>query len=424
MSEIINKVTLGDASELYAKAALNKSYTVRYAVRLKDNIDFKILENALAKTQERYKYLCVRMRRNESEYYYEPNNLPIKIFNTDQKIILNAPETNYHVWAVCYKDDFIYLDFFHGIMDAAGANFLLSTLLYYYCAALYKIKDHTGIRTLEDKINSDEYADQLEDLDFNLNFNNIKMPQEAFGLPSFEDKEKLFAYDIALPEDEFVKFSLSSGASPGVMIALLTARAIDKIYSERDKPIVIVDVINARPMLNKLNSHHNCLNGAMLVYSDKVKAMPFETQAVAFRGMLILASDPERVQFAMTASAKNTANLIANNPSLDAKKKIFLARELNNLKFFTGTLSYIGKFKFNEINNYIKEGWIYVKSALNLTIELTAMGGMMCLTLMQRFDETGEFIKKFLAQFDEHNINYEVKRVMNELNTAEFREPE
>ena len=40
MSEIINKVTLGDASELYAKAALNKSYTVRYAVRLKDNIDF------------------------------------------------------------------------------------------------------------------------------------------------------------------------------------------------------------------------------------------------------------------------------------------------------------------------------------------------------------------------------------------------
>jgi len=177
-------------------------------------------------------------------------------------------------------------------------------------------------------------------------------------------------------------------------------------------------------MLNKLNSHHNCLNGAMLVYSDKVKAMPFETQTVAFRGMLILASDPERVQFAMTASAKNTANLIANNPSFDAKKKIFLARGLNNLKFFTGTVSYIGKFKFNEINNYIKEGWIYVNNALNLTIELTAMGSTMGLALTQRFDETGEFIKKFLAQFDEHNINYEVKRVMNELNTAEFREPE
>lgn len=48
----------------------------------------------------------------------------------------------------------------------------------------------------------------------------------------------------------------------------------------------------------------------------------------------------------------------------------------------------------------------------------------MGLTLMQRFDETGEFIKKFLAQLDEHNINYELKRVINKLNTAEFREPE
>lgn len=124
-------------------------YTVRLSVRLDSLIDGEVLKTALESTQKRYPYLKLRMKKQGADLYYEENPLPVCLFNTDRRISLNCEETNYHIWAVCYKDDFVYLDFYHGICDGTGMYMVLSTLLYYYIDGKYGDCDSTGIRTLE-----------------------------------------------------------------------------------------------------------------------------------------------------------------------------------------------------------------------------------------------------------------------------------
>ena len=129
---------------------IHLDYTVRMKLRLRDKIDDALLKEAVEKTRQRYPYLCVRMKKDNESYFYEENSLPVAVLHTDGRVSLNTAETNFHVWCVCYHEDWVCLDFYHGIMDGTGMYMMLSTLLYYYCAERYGVTDHTGIRTLED----------------------------------------------------------------------------------------------------------------------------------------------------------------------------------------------------------------------------------------------------------------------------------
>ena len=99
---------------------LQMDYTVRMKLRLTDEVDGAILAEAVAKTQRRFPYLSLRMCRNEQEFYYEQNSAPVVLFHTDKAIQLNSEEANYHVWAVCYWEDYLYLDIYHGLCDGTA----------------------------------------------------------------------------------------------------------------------------------------------------------------------------------------------------------------------------------------------------------------------------------------------------------------
>ena len=144
----IRQITSSDSLHTYGSIGV-MDYTVRLNIRLDDVIEGEVLKAALESTQKRYPYLKLRMKKEGADLYYEENPLPVCLFNTDQKISLNCEQSNYHIWAVCYKDDFVYLDFYHGICDGTGMYMVLSTLLYYYIEGKYGNCDSTGIRTLE-----------------------------------------------------------------------------------------------------------------------------------------------------------------------------------------------------------------------------------------------------------------------------------
>ena len=130
----MKQITTGDMLHAYGSFGLHMNYAVRLTVRLTDRIDGVILANALRKTQKRFPFLSVRIRKDSSSLYYEYNQEPVVLLNTDDQISLNTEQTNFHVWAVCYKDDRIHLDIYHGISDGTGMYMVLATLLFYYCA--------------------------------------------------------------------------------------------------------------------------------------------------------------------------------------------------------------------------------------------------------------------------------------------------
>lgn len=417
-------IAAGDMMPIYGSFGLGIRYTIRLVLRLTDMIDEKILSAAAEKTQQRYPYLSLRLKRGRKDYYFEENPAPIAVINTDKRISLNSADTNYHVWAVCYKDDMIFFDFYHGVADGTGMNFVLSTLLYYYCAKRYGVADHTGIRTLEDPILPEESADPTDNMP-QIDPSLIQAPprQQAFSLirdgGNTASNQKI--YDLDMPEDAFVKVSSAHDASPGTMVSVLFARSIDAIYPNRTKPLINSYIINDRPMIGALSTHHNCVHSMTFEYSDRVKALPLDRQCTVHRGTTFVNADPDRVEKTVLLMSSRTKLVNNTTPDLEAKKQVFAKMLSSGRDYFTYMVSYVGQWKLEQLAPYVQEFRVHAPNTKQLFIAITAINRNIFLSIHQSFKED-IVVKSFLKQLKDNNIPYKVKGVF-ENDAAHFPEP-
>ena len=402
----------------------NVDYTLRVTIQLADAVDPALLRDALEKTQRRYPYLSVCLKKDESAYYYEENPLPVVLLHEDGRIALNTERTNHHVWAVCCFEDRIHLDFYHGITDGTGVYRVLATLLYYYCAARYGVTDHRGICTLDDPIRPEEIADPQ---DFLVPSDSAQLPgpppSNAFtletdgGLTPFRPS----LWDVEVPEDAFMRFTVAHDATPGTMISLLLARAIDTLYPTREKEIVSAYVINARHMLDAELTHHNCLSIGLLPYSDRIRTLPLTRQCTVSRGKIFLQTDADRIRETMSAVAGHIRTTAKNAPTLTEKKQLFGQMFNAGEGVISFLVSYTGKWRHPALGEHIRAFWSHPPNTFSLMVEIGAVNGRIFLTIQQRFRED-TVRNAFLRQLEEHQIPYTLRRVM-ESDVAAFPEP-
>lgn len=418
-------VTTGDTLHVLGSFGIHLDYTVRFKLRLLNGVDANILKAAVEKTQRRYPYLCVRLRKSEESFFYEDNPAPVAVLHTDKRISLNTEQTHFHVWCVCYYGDCLYLDFYHGIVDGTGMYMVLSTLLYYYCAERYGVTDHTGIRTLDDPILPEETidpADHLPTLD--LSGRQAPPPEPAFSLTKdgglTPGAPRI--WDIEIPEAAFVSFSSANDASPGTMVSILFARAIDALFPERRSSITHRYIVNARPMLHAEMTHHNCLGGVVFPYTDRVKAMPFDRQCTVHRGATFIQSDADRVRGQLMGMASYYRMTLQRLPTVDAKKQAFGKMMRGGENLYTFIVSYVGQWKLDVLSPYILEFWTHVPAANPLLTEIAAINGKIFLSVHHSIRED-LVIKSFLKQLEDNDIPYRLRQPV-ETDNAHFPEPE
>ena len=403
-------VTLGDAMYVYGGLGLKMDYAVRFHLKLKDIIDSQMLADAVKKTQQRYPYLSLRLRKDESEYYYEENEATVRLHHTDDRISLNTEMSNYHIWSVCYYEDRLYLDISHGLLDGTGMYKVLTTLLYYYCANRYDVTDRNGITTLNDPILPEECADPAdEEPPVSPDLLQSTPRDLAFSLVEdgkLEPSGQLIT-DVKIPESAFVRFSSAHDASPGTMVCVLMSRTIDKLYPNRQKELMSSYVINARPMVNAPCTHHNCVQTVFFDYTDRIKVMPFDRQCTVHRGTTFIQSDADRVKMQMRISANRMKMVLNSCPTCEMKKKICAQMLDAGKTYFTYMVSYVGKWKFKQLEPFIQEFWTHVPNANNLLTEIASVNGNIFLSIHQSF-AGDSVVKGFLQQLEENNIPYEV----------------
>lgn len=403
---------------------LQMDYTVRMKLRLIDEVDGAILAEAVAKTQRRYPYLSLRMCRNEQEFYYEQNSAPVVLLHTDRSINLNSEQTNYHLWAVCYWEDYLYLDIYHGICDGTGMYMVLTTLLYYYCTERYGVTESEGVRIVTDQVlpgESDDPADHMPKIDPAL----LKRPArpDAFSLTADAGMtpSEAMVYDIEMPEEAFMRFSSAHDASPGTMVSILFARAIDTLFPGRTKPLTNSYIINARPMIGAPLTHHNCVQTVFFEYSDRVKALPFDRQCTVHRGTTFVQALPERVAGQLTFSANLYGMVGQMAPTAEAKKQAFAQMLAGGRRLFTYMVSYVGQWKTVQLAPYVREFWTHVPNANELLTEISAINGKIFLSVHQNFRED-DVVRSFLRQLEEYGVPYRVSGpVRNDI--SGFKEP-
>ena len=407
MSKEIYNVTRGDALMLYA--TLMGSYTIRLKLRLDKPIDKDALRKAADKASERYPYLCVTLRKNEKEVYFEQNDMPVAIINSLAGITLNSPETNGHIWALCYEGCDLCIDFYHGRMDGTGVYFLLTTLLYYYFSEIYGEMDSTGIRTLNDPVTEKETADPLDALPV-IDLSALPKQEspsalnliKSFGLTNYGGVGQMLK--IKIPERSFIPFTKANDSSPGIMISVFMARAIDKLHPGHTDPLLSNYVVNSRPMLGNPQTFHNCTTGVTLHYDDRIGKMPLETQCTVYRGKTFVQSDEDRVRQAMTVSG-SVGKMILDLPTIEMKTQTAMQITGSFYNSSTYMVSYVGKWQYPQLGQHIKEFWTSTPVGPFPLIEIAAVNGEIFVSMMQSFSEH-LYYDAFLDELRSNNIEF------------------
>ena len=379
------KVTRGDATMLYATG--HGSYTIRFHLRLDRMIDGQKLRIAVDKTAQRYPYFCVTLRRNKCEFYYEANSSPVALLRTIDAVTLGAPQTNGHIWAVCYDGDNLFIDFFHGRSDGTGVYALIATLLYYY----FDEKNIPGIKTLDTPVTERETRDPVDDLPL-LDLSKIKFPaspkalnlMKASGLEHVDGNGLILK--LMIPEASFLPFTRTNDGTPGIMLSVLIARAIERVHPEHEAPLVSNYVVNARPMLKADDTFHNCTNRVVFHFDDRIRRMSLERQCTVYRGKTFIQADEDRIVQGMTV-AGSMARMILDIPDFATKARVARQAMAGTYDAATYIVSYVGKWKYPQLGRHIREFWTETPVGPFPLIEVAAVNGNIFVSFLQPFTD-------------------------------------
>ena len=397
--------------------------TIRIRIRMRDLIDPDALRHAVDTTMARYPYFCVELQKKEGQYVFAENHRPVVVTHSLHGVELNSEDSHFHMIAFSWHDNWVILDVFHGMTDAAGAYEILRTFLYYYCSERYHVAlQDEGIRLAGDDISMEEWLDPA------YHAANLPAPQrfemsKALDLAVYaglENDRVKTVYSIAVSESEFMRFNIENGGSPGTMAALFLSRAIAKLYPNAEDPIRITLCVNQRKALHSPLAHQSLVGGVMLEYKKKMQAWPLEKQATAYRGM-VFAQTREEAVLAGVSSQKGLNQMLLSMGT-DQERLAIAGQSIDMAsRILTATVSYVGKANYREAERYIRDFRLWTTPSVGFLIEISAVNGRFTLDIMQPFSSP-IYVNALLKELEEQDITYDLQDV-NVLDLPNIRLP-
>ena len=398
------------------ETTVSDPHTFRVTIRLKDLIDGDLFTRAVEQTMIRYPYFCVRLCKEGDQLFFEDNPAPVPVFHSDSRIILGGEETNGHFIAFSYAANRIHVDGWHAMTDGGGLSPLFNTLLYVYCSKYYGVDiPSPDLRLPGNEISSKEWADPLK-VPLSEDYEGLTGKWSGHALqigkgPQFFPEHPGIVTALRIPEKEFMHFNLSNDGSPGTIIALLCARAIDSLHPHEEDPVVISLCVNQRKALSAPLAHQSLVGDVRLLYSGKIKAMPFSTQATCFRGMVALQSDRGNVLDEIRDYQALMRELDAM-PDRASRQRRCQALMEEATACMTATVSYVGKSRMGQIEPYIQEINCVPSTALPsshtpVVIEISSVNGFFYVNFIQYLSDL-QYTHAFIRQFRDNGIEYVV----------------
>lgn len=378
-------------------------------VHMKDIITGIYLKKALNTSLLRYPYLTSRLIEKDGDFYLIENKLTFILEETSELHSLGSAEVNYHLIDVTYHGRQICIAFHHGLCDGVGIKPFVQTLLYYYCTFMSERKVNVpGVRLAGEHLLLDETKEPLSV--GKLDVDNTLLPEvikDGYALPDAiikDGQEQYYRYEIELNQEKFMEFAKENNATPSIIIALLTSKAIKAIYPDADKPILCNLAYNMRKELNLDNTFKNCVNSVYLPYSENMQQLSLKEQSTIFREML---SEQKKID-----AVKNDANSILylcdkldELDSYEAKKKIMTY--FNDINLNTFIISYLGQIKLGEYEKYIDSMHMYNSGTIGLAINMLSVGEKITIDLLQSF-ETDKYITALSQVLKEVGLEFSV----------------
>ena len=393
------------------------SWTVRMTLKMRDSVDGDLLRQAVEQARQRYPYYQVKLdvKKDDAgtEYFvYEDNSEPWVVSEGEKPVQLIGPESNHHLLAFCYWDDCIAIDFFHCLTDGTGAYNILRTLLYEYCNRRYDVAlSRVNVRVIGDTISPAEWEDPAAQTKPD-NLHPFPVPERKRCINLITQaktavNEAVETINILVAEQEMMKYVSSGDTSPATLVSLLLTRAIARLHPDMTEGVPMVALaINQRPALGCPQAGQTMAGSLRLTLNDEMRGMDLELQQTIFRGMVALQSNEDNVIEGFWQT-QNTQDMFEKVPTLEGRHQAMAKAFSVALSAASACVSYVGKANLGAAEQYVSEMYTEVYTPYALTIEMSAVNGTFCISLMQRFaDDT--YLDAFLDELRQIGISYRI----------------
>lgn len=400
-----------EMAQLYSTTRENPR-VIRLAIRMRDMIDEGPLRSAAHKAAQRFPYLCVELVHGNGVPLLARNTRDVPVLHSAEPHVIGGEETNRHLMAFSWWDNWIWIDVFHAITDGTGAYELARTLLWYYCEERYGVRLRgERVRLLGDPMLPGEWIDPVARADLP---EPPKAPafEAAFDLVSDGDlgpERPACDFSIAIPEAEFMRFNVENDGSPATMLSLLLCRAIDGMFPDRTKPLRVNLCVNQRPALGAPLARHNLVGMARLEYKDGMRAWPIDRQGTIFRGQTMAQTMEDRVLAGVAAQRATAARLRAMGSDAERVAACASSRQASR-RAATATVSYVGKARFEGSERYIRDMRLTTGQTVPVLMEVSAVNGTFKLDLMQTL-ASDALVRAFCRELEAGGITYDLQDV-------------
>ena len=392
--------------------------TVRLTLLMKDAVDGQLLREAVADTQKRYPYFCVKLGVYNDEQgvehaAFDDNPLPWVVGDRRKPLTLMSPETNGHLLSFAWWDNCIAFDFSHALTDGTGAYHLFRTLLYEYCRRRYDGNlSCEGVWVAGDVIDEAEWTDpatmphpELPSQPTPSVFPEVLNIAENPIAPITDRHETVH---ILIDEEQMMAKIRACQGTPVVWLSLLLNMAIAHLHpSGNEAPPAVAVAVNMRKALGTPLSHQSLAGGISLRFTIQMQDWDIEKQVAEMRRTVAQYTTPDilRAQFWQAA---DRMDLLDRLPTLEDRHHT-LAQQVKVIARQRGSasLSYVGKANLGAAEQYVCELRTESDTPYLVLLEVAAVSGSFCISFIHQFG-SDLYLDAFLDELQQQGISYTI----------------
>ena len=382
------------------------SDVIRLCSLWRDQIDGKVLRNAVNRAMKRYPYLKVRFTRQNECLMSQPNPHEVPVYAKREGLKpLGSEENGYHLVSVDYEQNVFSLNVCHAIADGSTANHLLRTIAYAYVQEAYAVPDFSGtIRTPESELLPGE------------NDTPVPLPKENEGLlcayesgselpdSVFGSEEGMFVHLLHLKESEVIAFCKKNDLSPNAFVSVFCAKTIDQLLPHHERPIVCNINQNYGTELGYRNNRHDLVMPINIVYPSSALLRSFSFLGTVTRGQMILKASRDYCVHELNGNFERIGKLDAL-PTLEEKFAYGKAHARKRDASGTFIVSYPGRTDLGLLSPYLTDIVPMVFHRFGIAVD--AMDGSIRLAWHQK-GKGGALLEKFIDHLRQENIEVTV----------------
>ena len=368
-------------------------YTARIRVRLNDNVDGEILENAAVKAFKRFPYFSRKVTVDaEGGYVLQDNDKPIVVAKeTAEPVILGGDEANGHFFLISYEDRDIFFSFSHCFCGGFGAMFWIKATLWQYLSdKTGKTFDTEGIKVPGSPLEEGETAlpdpgafpDDEPITEYKGGDSYVPMNEYlSYYLNPFSGDATYFPIEIDLKK--LMSYAKSNDGSPNSIVSAFVFKALRKVWADNRKATQISARIamNYNADIGCPDSYRDLVRQLHIKYRNDMLDWPISKISTVTRAGMYLQMEPELSFKEYKAIVEHRGNIDRQKTNKEKRKYAAEHSPLRKGIRDSYTISYTGRIDWGDMGDYIES--IYSITDGHLMFEMNTVQDKLLLNFQQ-----------------------------------------